>query len=853
MSQENDFSSNNWVIKEELGSGTFGSVHAGFLKSNGLKIAIKRVKKAGFYKYNNYEYMVQAFYKEIECMKKCSCENSVKLYKFIETENNYNIIMEYCDGDLSKELKKRPNGFSVEEVRYIMTELNNAFRKLYEQNIIHRDLKLGNILITYTDETKTKFKPKLCDYGFSKELDNNTTNTKLGTPQTMAPEVLANQPYDCEADLWSIGVIIYQLHFKDLPYLGRNDREILKKIKKKTPYKQAEDPQLRDLINKLLVIDPKKRLTWKDYFNHPFFGGEDLKNKINIKEITNKANEINIGKGKRYVYQSDFDVGFKNGYFKCCIAYDKKNDKKVLIKSYQKDFVESHEFQFKMEYHLMRTFKKNENFLELINIDNQDDYHLVFDFIDCEILPVYMSKNEFDENKIQILNKELIEKVFNYSEIYLKPFIFISLYSFAITKEGKPIVFDVGLNKFFIPTDEINQYYIPNMPEIGYSLYPIKTNVMNYGITLLKCFYGKNFEIKIKDEEIVLPDDPNKIFSKEFKSFLSKCLKKNILTRSSWENLKKKDFILNIQSNIEEKPKEENTLINDKKMEGIFKSLDTKYDLINKYYDSLEINENTPYTNEIEKFLILMQFEELIFLKILKSKDYKYSDNKKEISFISISRDQVEELKINFANPILKNMYIFSDKEIINSFIPKLEKHIDKLKEISLKFHKITKSTFFKGDYNNFLNEFCKIIIDDKFIDYFLSLTKEANEDMTKKNYEKARLKSPISEYLSETVIFIIINIINIEKEKIYFQKEEFLKKFVEFFEKEDKFDIEVSCINIKKRKDKYILVSFLGLFYKYLINMLDINPKEIDKKKGSIGKLIEIYHKIMKILVEIE
>ena len=103
-------------------------------------------------------------------MKKCECENSVRLIKNFETEKNLNIIMELCDSDLFDFLNKRLKPFSAEEIKETFLQLNNVFKIMNKNNIIHRDLKLGNILIKFTDETKKKFIPKLGDYGLSKEL-----------------------------------------------------------------------------------------------------------------------------------------------------------------------------------------------------------------------------------------------------------------------------------------------------------------------------------------------------------------------------------------------------------------------------------------------------------------------------------------------------------------------------------------------------------------------------------------------------------------------------------------------------------------------------------------------------------
>ena len=451
--------------EKRIGQGTFGDVYSGIIKKNGKKVAIKRVNKQKIMKFNNDEYFIAAFFTELECMKKCNCENSVRFYNYYETIHNYNIIMELCDGDLMNELKKRKEGFSTEEVKDIMSQLNNAFRKLKDNNLIHRDLKLGNILIKYNNKEKTKFIPKLSDYGLSKEI-SKSKGTFCGTPETMAPEVIKKKRYNSKADLWSVGVIIYQLLFKQLPFSGTLD-DILEKIQAKTSYKQAEDPKLRDLINKLLVEDPDKRLSWDEYFNHPFFAKEE------ISSTTSNIN--NIIKNERYSYIKDFDLGCKNDSYKCYIAKDLKKNVNVIIKSYKMDFIKSHEIYFKTEYDLSKAFRGNERVLQLINIYNEETEkttNLVYNYIDAEILSTYISNHDFSEKELQKLNKDLFENIFLFNDCNFKSFIFISIYSFAITKEEKPILFDFGLSKFFIKNDELKTYYITNQGEIGNSLFP---------------------------------------------------------------------------------------------------------------------------------------------------------------------------------------------------------------------------------------------------------------------------------------------------------------------------------------------------------------------------------------------
>ena len=90
----------------------------------------------------------------------------------------------------------------------------------------------------------------------------------------MAPEILeGSDKYDNKCDLWSIGIIIYQLFFQDYPYKGKTEMGLYNCIKNlgQRILKLSNDSKLDDLIRKLLVSDPKKRITWEEYFNHPFF------------------------------------------------------------------------------------------------------------------------------------------------------------------------------------------------------------------------------------------------------------------------------------------------------------------------------------------------------------------------------------------------------------------------------------------------------------------------------------------------------------------------------------------------------------------------------------------------------
>lgn len=124
-----------------------------------------------------------------------------------KTSNNYYLILEYCnDGDLDAYVKKRKY-LTEEEAIEILCEIINGFHHLFQHKILHRDLKLANLL-------RHDGVTKIADFGFSKILgEDNLTETMLGSPLNMAPEVLNNLEYSNKADMYSLGVCYYWMLF----------------------------------------------------------------------------------------------------------------------------------------------------------------------------------------------------------------------------------------------------------------------------------------------------------------------------------------------------------------------------------------------------------------------------------------------------------------------------------------------------------------------------------------------------------------------------------------------------------------------------------------------------------------
>ena len=818
------------ALEKKIGSGSFGDVFMGHLRNTGEKIAVKRVKKATLNKYG--DYLIKAFWKEIENMKLCECENSIRLIKTMETENNYNIIMELCDTDLLIHLNKSPAPFTIEEVRKIFSQLNNVFKIMQKHNIIHRDLKLGNILIKYTDKTKKNFIPKLSDYGFSKDLnESNYTATHLGTPATMAPEIMMNLPYDSKSDLWSIGVMMYQLHFKTLPYPGFSEQQILKRIQNNYPRKQPNDENFKDLLNKIFILDPKKRISWEDYFNHPFFKSTSDKNVSQYEKL------------------SDIDLGYdynKKGkdYFYFFIAKDLKNEKKVLIKSYREDLIEKNNQLFEEELNLFKAFKGNKNVLNLLEIKKEDNrFNMIFDYIEIESVINYMNKNQINEKFIKVFNQILFSKIFMFSESNYSPFIFISLHNFLIAQESYPVIFDFGIHKLLIPKNEYSSYFLPNESEIdSINTNKIKTNIMNYGITLLKMYAGNN--ISMKGKEIVLSEDIS--LSDDFKIFLGKCLTRNPIKRASWEEIQNCNFVKD-DNNEEKNQSDKKLLIDDEKLKKIFNYLNDKFELIINYYTKEDFKYNANLS-QIEIFVSVTLFEMRVINSFFnRNTEIKPFTNQEEICFISINDDrEMNKCDLNFVNPVLKDVEIvkINNNKIIKDFLINLQKYIKKVENILINIQSFIKNASCSGNYKNFIKNIINSVDNrnpSNMQQYFSFLvaksTKESNEEIK-------RSHNCLAKYLMEYLL-IFITIINDTGKKIYFNKDILLKKFYKVFG-EDNNTIEISTINLKDRKSHYLIVSFLPILFKMREKELSSQLKEL-KDRQSINGYIKYYPSLMK------
>jgi serum/glucocorticoid-regulated kinase 2 len=206
----------------------------------------------------------------------------IDFYYSFQTEKTLCFVLEYCPGGELFNLLQKRNRFSEDQTRFYAAQIVIALEYLHIKGIIYRDLKPENVLID------AKGYIKITDFGLSRmNVKLNEAKSICGTPEYLAPEIILKNGYGMAVDWWTLGSIIYEMLMGVPPFYTNNRQELFEKIKEQQPrYSSSLNPVTRDILEKLLEKDPKKRLgsirDADEVKNHPWFQGinwEDLKDK----------------------------------------------------------------------------------------------------------------------------------------------------------------------------------------------------------------------------------------------------------------------------------------------------------------------------------------------------------------------------------------------------------------------------------------------------------------------------------------------------------------------------------------------------------------------------------------------
>jgi len=281
-----------YQLNARLKSGSFATVCRGTHRASGKKVAIKCVLRKDLPPNDD-----AAIYDEVSIMASLSHPHIVPLIDFFEEKDCYFLVMELMSGgDLFDRIGKKKS-YSEEDARELCIKMLKAMSYCHAHNIAHNDMKPKNLLLMSEDNDSYI---KLADFGFAARCHTEKCLTKqCGTPFFVSPEILMRQPYDQQSDMWSVGCIIFLLLSGNLPFMGRSQKELFRKIVSgKYEFKEADwddvSADAKDLVQKLLALDPDDRITSSQALRHKWMkASSDRLSRITLQGTSQRLKTFN--------------------------------------------------------------------------------------------------------------------------------------------------------------------------------------------------------------------------------------------------------------------------------------------------------------------------------------------------------------------------------------------------------------------------------------------------------------------------------------------------------------------------------------------------------------------------------
>jgi len=544
-----------YEIKNEIGKGPrFGIIYNAINKENNEQKAIKIIEKNRIIEYlrtrgnakpkdEDIDLYYKGFLKEAQNMeilqgKNKENINAVFIDEFYKTKNEFAIIMEKCDDNLFNHLAKRKEPFNSKEIYEILRQLNNSFKIMINNKIIHGAIKPQNILLKYLNEEKTKYivKLKLTDDSCSLNDTSNLYSSVIGNNnlKISSPELLKKEKDIEKCDLWSIGILIYSLYFKEFPFTGKDKKVLLDNIKKEK-LKKINDEKLNDLMNELLIINPKDRITWEDYFYHSFFSYENF---YTIGKI--------IGKG-----------GF--GYVCKAIKIDTKEERAIKIIS-KNNTEEIPYTEIDNMTIAQGKNKDNKNTVKLYEyFDMRDEFVMIMELCDCNLADILKEKKKKKEKFKLNEILEILTQLNNTFKILVDNKVIhrdLKLENILLKREnGQNIwkLMDYGVSRKLLTLSKQN--YTKNVgtisymaPEVSEGIYNNECDLWSLGILIYYLYFQEvpyageaNYavldKIKTSGKKLLNPSG-----NENFDDLISRLLEADPYKRISWEQYFKHPF-----------------------------------------------------------------------------------------------------------------------------------------------------------------------------------------------------------------------------------------------------------------------------------------------------------------------
>lgn len=253
-----------YVIIKSLGSGAFATVYLAQHGITQIMVALKCIPKAKLRNQAEFELLQR----EVNLMRNLDHPFIVTFYEVLDDKDNFYIAMEVVENGNLLEYINNNKGLSEQQARRIFCQLVTVLRYLHvEKRIMHRDIKAENVLLD------RNYNVRLVDFGLSKAFSKNDPflQTTCGSPAYVAPEIIKEKPYTSAAEIWSLGVLLYAMVVGTLPFNGDNISLMLQRIINDKPViPNFLSPNLKLLINRLLIKEPSARITLQEIIDHPW-------------------------------------------------------------------------------------------------------------------------------------------------------------------------------------------------------------------------------------------------------------------------------------------------------------------------------------------------------------------------------------------------------------------------------------------------------------------------------------------------------------------------------------------------------------------------------------------------------
>jgi serine/threonine protein kinase len=243
MNPSKSWTKEDFVMDKQLGHGRFATVYRALEKESGVLVALKVINKQFLIKHN----FLHQIRREVEIQSKLEHPNIIRLYGYFQDKTSLFLVEEFAENGALFEYVHAKKKLETPQIKRIAFQVLAALHYLEQRKIMHRDIKLENILLDKDGE------PKLADFGWAVHAITGRRKSFCGTVIYLPPELISKQEYDFKVDVWSLGILLFELATGKAPFAGEDNNSTLEMIRSKdftdlAICSQVTDPGLVSLL-----------------------------------------------------------------------------------------------------------------------------------------------------------------------------------------------------------------------------------------------------------------------------------------------------------------------------------------------------------------------------------------------------------------------------------------------------------------------------------------------------------------------------------------------------------------------------------------------------------------------------